>query len=255
MSTARPEDVVLLMSQDRKPFVFVLKAGAELQSHRGVVAHDDLIGQPWGQRIASHLGHQFTLLRPSTDDLVRHLKRSTQIVYPKDAGYIVIKLGVRPGYRIVEAGTGSGGLTLVLAQMVMPTGQVYSYDNRPERQELAQRNLDRVGLSQYVAFKVQDIEAGFDETEVDALFLDVPAPWYFLEQAADALGSGGFFGCILPTTNQVTQLLYAFEHSSFTMVEVEELVLRPYKAVPARFRPFDRIIGHTGFLIFARKLA
>jgi tRNA (adenine57-N1/adenine58-N1)-methyltransferase len=255
LSTTVPGDLVLLISQDHKRFVFVLQPGAELQSHRGIVAHDDLIGQRWGQRIRSHLGVRFTLLRPSTDDLVRHIKRNTQIVYPKDAGYILMKLGVRAGSRVVEAGTGSGGMALVLSRAVMPTGRIYSYDNRPEMQSLAQQNLARLGLDRYVEFKLRDVMEGFDETDVDALFYDLPNPWDYLEQAAAALSDGGFFGCILPTTNQVSQLLYALSGRTFTMVEVEELILRPYKPVPARLRPNDRIIGHTGFLIFARKVA
>ena len=255
MSTTAPGDSVLLISQDHKRFIFVLQPGTELHSHRGIVAHDDLIGQRWGQRVRSHLGSRFTLLRPSTDDLVRHIKRRTQIVYPKDAGYILMKMGIRSGCRVVEAGTGSGGMTLVISQAVMPTGQVYSYDNRPEMQGLARDNLTQVGLESYVDFKLRDVAEGFDETGVDALFFDLPAPWHFLEQAAAALSDGGFFGCILPTTNQVSELLYALTKPLFAMVEVEELILRPYKPVPARLRPNDRIIGHTGFLVFARKIA
>jgi tRNA (adenine57-N1/adenine58-N1)-methyltransferase len=255
LETTAPGDVVLLISSDRKQFVFALRPGAQLQSHRGIVTHDDLIGQRWGQRVESHLGHRFTLLRPSTNDLVRHIKRNSQIVYPKDAGYILLKLGVRSGCRVVEAGTGSGGMALVLAQAVKPTGRVYSYDIRPEMQRLAQENLAKVELDSYAEFKLRDVADGFDETGVDALFFDLPNPWQYLSQAAAALANGGFFGCILPTTNQVAELLHQFVNAPFTMVEVEELILRPYKPVPARLRPDDRIIGHTGFLVFARKLA
>jgi tRNA (adenine57-N1/adenine58-N1)-methyltransferase len=146
-------------------------------------------------------------------------------------------------------------MTLALAQAVMPSGQVVTYDNRPEMQALARKNLTRVGLDPYVDFKLRDVSDGFDETDIDALFFDLPAPWYFLDQAAAALGDGGFFGCILPTTNQVSELLYALAKTLFVMVEVEELILRPYKPVPARLRPHDRIIAHTGFLVFARKAA
>ena len=247
-------DVVLLFGRDRKALILVLKPGERVETHRGTLGHDDLIGQPWGLRVRTHMGYPFSLLRPSTDDLMRNIKRKSQIVYPKDAGYIMLKLGVRSGTRVVEAGTGSGGMALALAQAAMPTGRVYSYDNRPDMQTMARHNLVRVGLDAYVEFKLRDVEEGFDETDVDALFYDLPAPWRYLEQAAAALVNGGFFGCILPTANQVIQLLHALETQPFDMVEVEELILRPYKTVPARFRPFDRIIAHTGFLIFARKL-
>jgi tRNA (adenine57-N1/adenine58-N1)-methyltransferase len=245
---------VLLVSQDHKQFVFTLEPDAVFQSHRGMVTHDALIGQKWGQRVESHLGHRFTLLRPSTNDLVRHIKRNSQIVYPKDAGYVLMKMGIRSGCRVLEAGTGSGGMTLVLAQAVMPTGRVYSYDNRPEMQRLARQNLAQVGLDGYVEFKLRDVVEGFEETNLDALFFDLPNPWDYLKQAEAALSNSGFFGCILPTTNQVADLLHSLARAPFAMVEVEELILRPYKPVPARLRPNDRIIGHTGFLVFSRKL-
>jgi tRNA (adenine57-N1/adenine58-N1)-methyltransferase len=145
-------------------------------------------------------------------------------------------------------------MALVLAQAVMPTGRVYSYDNRAEMQRLAARNLSQVGLDDYVEFKLRDAAQGFDEVGVDALFFDLPNPWDYLEHAAEALADGSFFSCILPTTNQVADLLHTLARAPFTMVEVEELILRPFKPVPARLRPNDRIIGHTGFLVFARKL-
>jgi tRNA (adenine57-N1/adenine58-N1)-methyltransferase len=188
-------------------------------------------------------------LRPSTDDLVRDLKRTTQIIYPKDAGYILMKMRITPGSRVVEAGTGSGGLTLVFAQAVSPDGRVYSYEVRPEMQELARKNL-----ADFVDFKQRDIAEGFDEYGADALFLDLPNPWDYLAQAHSALSGGGFFGCILPTTNQVSSLIGALEEASFGLIEVEELLLRPYKAVPARLRPMDRMVAHTGYLVFARAL-
>ena len=193
-------------------------------------------------------------MRPSTDDLVRNLKRTTQIVYPKDAGYILMKMRIVPGCRLVEAGTGSGGLALVFAQAVSPTGRIYSYEVRPEMQNLARRNLTRLGLAEFVEFKQRDIADGFDEQDVDALFLDVPAPWDYLDQAHAALASGGFFGCILPTTNQVSRLIGALEVAHYGLIEVEELLLRQYKAVPARLRPRDRMVAHTGYLVFARAL-
>jgi tRNA (adenine57-N1/adenine58-N1)-methyltransferase len=218
------------------------------------VAHDDLIGLEWGARTRTHLGVPLLLLRPSTDDLVRNLKRSTQIVYPKDAGYILLKMSIGPGCRVIEAGTGSGGLTLVLAQAVHPHGCVISYDSRRDRQQLARRNLQQLGLAEIVSFKERDIAEGFDERGVDALFLDLPNPWDYLGQAHVALTGGGFLGSILPTANQVISLTAALDNADFGLVEVEELLLRPYKTASARLRPEDRMTPHTGYLVFGRKL-
>jgi tRNA (adenine57-N1/adenine58-N1)-methyltransferase len=254
VQTAQPDDLALLVGRDRKTFIIRLEPGLQLHTHRGVVAHDDLIGTPWGARPSTHLGYPFLLLRPSTDDLVRNLRRTTQIVYPKDAGYILLKMCITPGCRVIEAGTGSGGLALVFAQAVSPGGRVYSYEVRPEMQELARANLEQLGWAEFVEFKLRDIAEGFDERDVDALFLDLPNPWDYLAQTHEALAGGGFFGCILPTTNQVSRLIDTLEEANFGLVEVEELLLRPYKAVPARLRPMDRMVAHTGYLIFARAL-
>lgn len=254
MQIAQPDDLALLVGRDHKSFIVRLEPGSQLHTHRGVVAHDDLIGTPWGMRVLTHLGYPFLLLRPSTDDLVHDLKRTTQIVYPKDAGYILMKMRIAPGCRVVEAGSGSGGLTLVFAQAVRPTGRVYSYEARPEMLKLARSNLEQLGRAEFVEFKLRDIAEGFDETDADALFLDLPNPWEYLTQAHAALTNGGFFGCILPTTNQVSRLIGALKETNFGLIEVEELLLRPYKAVPARLRPMDRMVAHTGYLIFARAL-
>lgn len=252
--TAQPDDLALLVGRDRKSFIVRLEPGSQLHTHRGVLSHDDLIGNEWGAQLFTHIGYPFLFLRPSTDDLVRDLKRTTQIIYPKDAGYILMKMCITPDCRVVEAGTGSGGLALVFAQAVSPNGRVYSYEARPEMQELARANLTQLGLAGFVEFKVRDVAEGFDERDADALFLDLPNPWDYLAQAHQALAGGGFFGCILPTTNQVSRLIGALEGAGFGLIEVEELFLRPYKAVPARLRPMDRMVAHTGYLIFARAL-
>jgi tRNA (adenine57-N1/adenine58-N1)-methyltransferase len=254
MGSAKENDLVLLIARDRKRFIIRLTSGRELHTHRGCVKHDDLIGQPLGREVTSHLDYPFLVLEPSTHDLIKEIKRTTQIVYPKDIGYMLLKLNVRPGSRVVEGGTGSGGLTLALAQSVMPTGHVYSYEVRPDVLALARKNLEGLGLDGYVDLKQRDIEEGFEETDADALFLDVRTPWQYLAQARQALKGGGFFGSIVPTTNQVAQLIEALPQHGFADIEVEELLLRPYKVVPGRLRPMDRMVAHTGYLIFARKI-
>jgi tRNA (adenine57-N1/adenine58-N1)-methyltransferase len=256
MDVAQENDLVLLIGQDRKQFIVRLRTGGQLQTHRGCINHDDLLGQPLGREIHSHLGYPVVILEPSTFDLVTQLKRTTQIMYPKDIGYILLKLNVMPGSRVIEAGTGSGGLALALARAVGDSGSVSSYEMRPDIMRLAQKNLELLGLGGNVAFKLRDIAEGFDESDADALFLDVRRPWRYLPQVVQALRSGGFFGAILPTVNQVIDLVGALEtQQTFGHIEVEEVLVRPYKAVPGRLRPVDRMVAHTGYLVFARKVS
>ncbi len=254
MSVAQEGDLVLLIASNRKQFIVRLGQGGELQTHKGVIRFDDLIGQPLGREVRTHLGYSFLALEPSLHDLIRALRRTTQIMFPKDIGYLLLKMNVGPGKRVVEAGTGSGGLTLALAHAVSPTGRVFSYEVRPDVVALARKNLARVGLLEWVDLKERDIAQGFDEQDVDALFLDVRSPWDYLAPAWATLKGGGFFGAILPTTNQVSRLVRALPATGFGAIEVEEVLVRPYKAVPDRLRPADRMVAHTGYLIFARKL-
>ncbi|MDF1512921.1 MAG: tRNA (adenine-N1)-methyltransferase [Anaerolineae bacterium] len=247
-------DLVLIVGKDHKESIVRMQTGKEYQTHHGVFQHDQAIGMAWGSTIHTHLDFAYQLLPPSLEQLVRSVKRGTQILYPKDIGYMLMKMNIGPGSHVIEAGTGSGGLTLAMARMVMPTGHIYSYELRPDIQALAQSNLEAVGLEAYVNFKVRDIIEGFDEKGADVVFLDVREPWHFLDQAHAALKGGGFFGSLLPTTNQVSDLLHHLPYHHFGHVDVVELILRPYKAVPDRLRPVDRMVAHTGYLTFARAL-
>lgn len=252
MTPAREGDVVLFISKDRKRYLVRLAQDGALHTKHGVISHADIIGQPLGRKVLTHLGVPFLVLEPSTEDLILELKRATQIMYPKDIAHTLMKLGVQTGSRVVEAGTGSGGLTLALARAVGPQGRVYSYESNPQALALAHRNLESLGLLDRVELKERDIAHGFDEADVDALFLDVRHPWQYLAQARAALKQGGFFGAIVPTTNQIIQLLEGLADFAFANVQVEEVLVREYKTVPGRLRPMDRMIAHTGFLIFAR---
>ncbi|MFH1906511.1 MAG: methyltransferase domain-containing protein, partial [Chloroflexota bacterium] len=178
----------------------------------------------------------------------------TQIMYPKDIGFILTSMSIGPGQRVMEAGTGSGSMTIALAYAVGPQGQVISYEVRPDMQNLARKNLERLGLDGRVEFKLRDIAEGLDETDVDAFFLDVPNPYDYILQVRAALKPGGFFCGLVPTVNQVTQLLQALRQGRFAFIEVCELLLRYYKPEPSRLRPTDRMVAHTGFLIFARRV-
>lgn len=254
MRLAEEGDLVLLIAQNRQQFIVRLAQGGELQTHKGIVRFDDLIGHPLGREVRTHLGQPLLALEPSLHDLIKDLRRTTQIMFPKDIGYLLLKMNIGPSCRVVEAGTGSGGLTVALARMVGPTGRVFSYEVRADVLSLARKNLARVGLLERVDLKERDIGQGFDEEGVDAVFLDLRSPWDYLTPAWMALKGGGFFGAFLPTTNQVSQLVRALPGVGFGAVEVEELLLRSYKAVPDRLRPADRMVAHTGYLTFARKL-
>jgi tRNA (adenine57-N1/adenine58-N1)-methyltransferase len=191
-------------------------------------------------------------MKPSFEDLLLTVRRATQIVYPKDIGYILLKLSVSPGARVIEAGSGSGGLTCALAHYVSPGGHVYSYETREEMLALARENVARIGLEAAVTFRLRNVAEGLSEEDVDAVFLDLREPWHFLRQAAEALVPGGAFGAIVPTMNQVIALVAGLERSPFQDLEVSELLLRQYKPVHERVRPQDRLTAHTGFLVFAR---
>lgn len=245
-------DLVLLVSGGGKRNILRLEPGRQFHSHLGTTRHDDLLDLPYGTTVHSHLGHALLLLEPSLDDRMTRIKRNTQIIYPKDAAIIVQRLSLRAGSRVIEAGTGSGGLAIALAWAVAPSGRVFSYEIREEHLRVARRNLNQMGLLQYVELHHASILDGFAQTGVDALVLDVRTPWLFVEKAHDALRPGSFFAALVPTTNQVSQLLAELEKGGFADIVVEEILVRKYKPVPDRLRPDETMVGHTGFLISAR---
>lgn len=253
-SIAREGDLAELVGLRHKHFIITLQAGAKFETHRGVLLHDDLIGKPWGSQVFSHLGAPFFLLQPSLADLLVDLPRATQILYPKDIGFILVTMGVGPGQKVLEAGTGSGSMTTALAYAVGNEGRVVSYEIRPDMQNLARKNLTRFGLASRVDFKLRDIQQGFDETDADSFFLDVPNPYDYIAQVRAALKPGGFLCCLIPTFNQVEKTLFAMRQNKFAFIEVCEILLRYYKPEPTRLRPTDRMVAHTGFLVFGRRI-
>lgn len=253
-SVAQDGDLVQLLGRRHKSHFINLKAGAVFQTHRGELQHDEMIGKPWGTRLYSHTGNPFFLMRPGLADLITEIKRNTQIIYPKDIGYIAMVMGIGPGVHVLEAGTGSGALTTAFAFLVGDTGKVTSYENREQMQNLARNNLKRVDLLDRVDLRLGDVADGFEERDVDAIFLDLPNPYDYIPQAKVALKLGGFLGMILPTTNQVSKVLAAMRVESFAFIEVCEILLRFYKPDWDRLRPTDRMVAHTGFLVFGRSV-
>jgi len=253
-SIAQPGDLAQLVGLSHKNFIIRLTPGDQLQTHRGVLQHDDLIGIPWGSQVSSHLGNPFFVLQPALADLIKETKRTTQIIYPKDIGFILITMGIGPGSQVLEAGTGSGAMTTALAFAVGNQGHVTTYELRPEMQQLAQKNLSKIGLTDRVTFVLRDIRDGFNERNKDALFMDIPQPEDYIPQVRVSLKPGGFFGCIVPTVNQISRLLNALQRENFAFIDVCEIMLRYFKPVAERLRPTDRMVAHTGYLIFARPI-
>jgi len=245
-------DLVMLVGKDRRTFMRTVTEGVRFECHLGYIELDQLVGVPYGAQVPTHMGHKMFVLPPNTDDIIRHLQREGQIIFPKDLGYITLKLGIRSGMTVIEAGTGSGAMTLTFAQLVGDEGHVYTYERRPKMQNRAIANLRRLGLLERTTFHLHDIAEGFLERDVHALFLDVREPWLYLPQAREALRGGGFFGAIVPTVNQVITLAEHLYDGPWYMMEIEEIIRRTYKTIPARIRPDEQMVGHTGFLVFAR---
>jgi tRNA (adenine57-N1/adenine58-N1)-methyltransferase len=245
----------LLIAPDDKRYLVRLMPGQRLDTHHGFILHDAIIGQPFGCRVKTQLAYAYLLLQPATYDLVMRVKRASQIVYPKEIGYLILRMNIIPGARVVECGTGSGALTLALSRFVRPNGRIYTYEERDDMLELARKNLERFGALDVVELKQRDIRAGFDERDADALFLDVREPWLFLAQAHAALKGGGFFGSLVPTTNQISDILQEMDRAGgWADIEVIEILTRHYKPVAERLRPEDRMVAHTGYLLFARAI-
>jgi tRNA (adenine57-N1/adenine58-N1)-methyltransferase len=247
-------ELAMLVFEEKVKFIFRLDPEGEYQTHQGVILHRDLIDIPWGSEVQSHLGKSFLLFEPTLRDILLHTERKSQIIFPKDIGYILLRLSLGLGKTVIEAGSGSGALTTALAWAVGPTGRVISYDKRQDMIDIAYKNVQQVGLENRVEFRLRDLVEGFQEEEVNALFFDLPQPQNLLHHARRALYAGGTMGAILPTTNQVSELVKALEREHFAMIEVCEILLRFYKTIPERIRPVDRMVAHTGYLVFARLL-
>jgi len=247
-------DFVVLYFNERRWYVIKARKGARYSFNEGVVSADDILGKTYGETLKTHLGIEFKLAKPTIYDIIYNsFKRRTQVVYPKDAALIVLKSGIGPGSRVVEAGTGSGFLTAILAYIVRPNGVVYTYETRKEFLELAKANLTMIGMDRFVVFKNKDVKEGIDELGVDAVVLDMADPWDVVQHAFASLRSGGVLACFVPTVNQLEKTAEKVREIGFVLIEAEELLSRKYKVSRGETRPEMRMVGHTGYLIFARK--
>lgn len=245
-------DDVLLYLDNRRTYL-VRAFDREFHTHKGVINLGELIGKEYGSRIKSSRGVEFVALKPSIKDYIFKMRRGTQIIYPKDLGLILVYTSVGPGSRVVEAGTGTGALTSILAYHVKPSGKVYSYEIRTEFLEIASRNLERVGVHKYVELKNKDITEGIDESEVDAVILDMATPWLVVSHAYLALRGSGIFASFSPTIDQTVKTVKALQEQGFVYIETVECMLRGIRVEEGKTRPETLMTAHTGYLTFARK--
>jgi tRNA (adenine57-N1/adenine58-N1)-methyltransferase len=246
-------DHVLLYLSQRKTYLVKVEAGKTFHTHKGFIKFDDLIGKEYGSTVLSNLGVQFTVLKPLLRDYIMKAVRRTQITYPKDIALIIMFSGIGPGSQVVEAGTGTGALTIALAHYVKPEGRVYSYEVREEFLETAEKNLKRAGLADYVKLKNKDITIGIDEKELDAVVLDMATPWLVVPHAYNALKPCGTIVSFSPTIDQVVRTVEALKENSFIDVETVECLMRGMQIEKGKTRPQTLMTAHTGYITFARK--
>ncbi|MDE1853572.1 MAG: tRNA (adenine-N1)-methyltransferase [Thaumarchaeota archaeon] len=252
MDRIAADSYVLVYRDRRRRWLVRPKDTPKLHTHLGILDVSALVGQEFGATVTTTLGDELIILEPTIEDLVMKLARSTQVIYPKDLGLIMVKLGVHAGSRVIETGTGSGATTALMAYLVQPTGMVYTYDFNPEFQDVARKNIERLGLSKFVTFKVGDSRLGFDEGGFDAGVLDVGDPWEVVQSMKKALRPSAPMAAITPTTNQAEKLVAKLKEEGFVAVETLEILLRHLEARVGMTRPSNIMVGHTAYLTFGR---
>jgi tRNA (adenine57-N1/adenine58-N1)-methyltransferase len=250
-------EVVVFIDARGRRHVKRLRAGHRITIRSAVIAASSLIGAPEGVLVGGGQSEAFRVFRPLYADLAAVIERPAEPVFPKDAGLILMRAGVCAGAHIVEAGVGAGTLTIALLAAVGPHGSVTSYELRADFAEAAERSVAAYyGPAPQWRVVVRDAASGFDEREVDAVVADVPDPDALLGSAAEALRAGGTYAVYVPTILQVKQMYDALDgRSDFAPAETFEVLERAWRSSGRSLRPEQRMIGHTGFLMFARRTA
>jgi tRNA (adenine57-N1/adenine58-N1)-methyltransferase len=248
---------ILLVDQRGRRYLVKLRAGETWHSHGGGVPHALIIGSPEGTTVHSATGMAFRAFRPRMADFVLKMPRGAQVVYPKDVGAILVGADVFPGARVLEAGTGSGSLTMALCRATGPEGRVVSYELRPEFQAKAAQNIEAfLGKTPgWLELREGDLrEVASTGERYDRVVLDLPEPWEMLDAIGAVLDPGGIVCGYLPTTIQVQQLVLALEAHGHEHLETFEVLHRSWHVTARSVRPDHRMVAHTGFVTLARRI-
>jgi tRNA (adenine57-N1/adenine58-N1)-methyltransferase len=254
-----PGERVLLQDAKGRRYLVTLQAGATFNTHRGRLAHDEVIGRPEGEVVATDLGQRLLVLRPTLADWVVKMPRGAQVIYPRTIALMVMAADVRPGMTVLEAGAGSGALSIALLQALVPGGRLVSFEIRPEFAAQARRNVEAWFGKPPEEWDLRsaDVVSGLREVGVvDRIVLDLLEPWQVVPGAVDALTPGGLLVAFVATVPQVMRTVEALEASRrFGLIETSEAILRPWHVDGLAVRPEHRMVGHTGFLVSARRLS
>jgi tRNA (adenine57-N1/adenine58-N1)-methyltransferase catalytic subunit len=248
---------VLLIDQRGKRHLIFLRKSETFHSDRGWISHDAVIGQPEGTWVRSSMGLRYVALRPTLAEFVLDMPRGAQVIYPKDLAMILFWADVYPGCRVLEAGMGSGALTLALLRAVGPEGRVITYEQRDEFARRALANIHmRSGEVTNLTVRLGPVEDGVaDEDPVDRVLLDLPEPWKLTQAMARVLRPGGIILSYVPTIIQAQQTAETLGRDrQWALVETFETLFRPWNIEGQSVRPFHRMVAHTGFITVARRV-
>ena len=258
----RDGDRVQLTDAKGRPHTIILSDGKTFHTHRGSFEHSDLIGQPEGTVVRSTAGTEFLVLRPLLSDFVMSMPRGAAVVYPKDAGQIIQMADIFPGARVVEAGVGSGALTMSLLRAVGDGGELFSIERREDFADIARGNVEahfggpHPAWSLHIGDFADHVTKVAEPGTVDRVILDMLAPWENIDATSDALTPGGVFLAYVATTTQLSRLAEDLrDHGGFTEPQAWETMVRTWHLEGLAVRPDHRMIGHTGFLLTARRMA
>lgn len=244
---------ILLYMNERKSWIVKAEEGKKFHCHRGIVDLGDIVGKPYGYEAVTTLGARLRAMPADYLDHLERIARRTQVIYPKDMAYIALMANIRSGSRVLECGTGSGALTSYIAGLVRPGGKVITYEMREEFQENAKKNIEKLDLSDSVEFRLKDIMGGIEESDLDSMILDMATPWLVTAQAYQALRAGGRLVSFSPTINQIEKTVEEMRRVGFVSIKAVELIMRTYKVKANETRPDMVMVGHTGYIVSARK--